>query len=197
MGNPVVLRFRVWYHLAIHFVTRGFEFHHQLKLNSFEFHFDENNREYACLSHEMKQKNWQGGLDSRETCSDKRMYAQIDSRCPVAALKLLISKTDPTSTSLFNHCCKDALSSETPNNEYLWCTNKSVKAYQFSRFMADISKNASCSMMYTAHCLRATTIQGMSDAGFEIRDIMYMSVHRNESSFRSYNRSCSTMQKNR
>ena len=82
----------------------------------------------------MKQKNWQGDLDSHETCSDKRLYAQNDSRCPVAALKLLISKTDPTSTSLFNHCCKDALSSETPNNEYLWYTNKSVKAYQFSRF---------------------------------------------------------------
>jgi len=92
----------------------------------------------------MTQKNWQGGLDSRETCSDKRMYVQNDSRCPVAALKLLISKTDPTSTSLFNHCCKDALSSKR-----LWYTNKSVKAYQFSSFMADISKNASCSMMYT------------------------------------------------
>jgi hypothetical protein len=100
----------VWYNLAIHFVTRGLEFHQQLKLNSFEFHFDENNREYACLSHEMKQTNGQGGLDSRETCSDKRMYAQNDSHCPVAALKLLISKTDPASTSLFNHCCKDALS---------------------------------------------------------------------------------------
>jgi hypothetical protein len=59
-----------------------------------------------------KQKNWQGGFDSRETCSDKRMYAQNDFRCPVAALKLLISKTDPT----FNHCCKNSLSSETPNN---------------------------------------------------------------------------------
>ena len=61
--------------------------------------------------------------------------------------------------------------------------------------MADISKNASCSMRYTAHCLRATAIQGMSDAGFEIRHIMYMSGHRNESSVRSYYRSCSTMQK--
>ena len=87
----------------------------------------------------MKQKNWQGGLDSRETCSDKRMYAQNDFRCPVAALKLLISKTDPTSTSLFNRCCKYALSSlsVSPNNEHLWYTNKSLKAYQFSRFMAD------------------------------------------------------------
>jgi len=73
VDNPVILRFRVWYNLAIHFVTRGLEFHQQFKLNSFEFHFDENNRDYACLLHEMKQKNWQGGLDSRKTCFIKRM----------------------------------------------------------------------------------------------------------------------------
>ncbi|CAC5361203.1 unnamed protein product [Mytilus coruscus] len=69
--DPIILRFRVWYNIAMHFVTRGIEFHQQLQINSFEFHFDENNREYACLSHEMKQKNWQGGLDSGETINDK------------------------------------------------------------------------------------------------------------------------------
>ena len=39
------------------------------------------------------------------------------------------------------------------------------------KWQIDISKNASCSMMYTAHCLRAIAIQGMSDAGFEIRQL--------------------------
>ncbi|CAC5386248.1 unnamed protein product [Mytilus coruscus] len=179
--DPIILRFRV-YNIAMHFVTRGIEFHQQLQINSFEFHFDENNREYACLSHEMKQKNWQGGLDSGETINDKRMYSCEGDRCPVASLKLLILKTDPDATSLFNHINKDALLSKTPNILQLWYTNKSVKSYQFTRFMADVSKNASCSVMYTAHCLRATAIQAMSDAGFEIRHIMYMSGHRNEAS---------------
>ena len=44
-----------------------------------------------------------------------------------------------------------------------------------SRFMGDISKNAQCIKTYTADCLRATAIQGMNDAGVEIRHIMYMS----------------------
>ncbi|CAC5370791.1 unnamed protein product [Mytilus coruscus] len=214
--DPIILRFRVWYNIAMHFVTRGIEFHQQPQINSFEFHFDENNREYACLSHEMKQKNWQGGLDSGETINDKRMYSCEGDRCPVASLKLLIlktdpdatslfnhinkdallSKTDPDATSLFNHINKDALLSKTPNILQLWYTNKSVKSYQFTRFMADVSKNASCSVMYTAHCLRATAIQAMSDAGFEIRHIMYMSGHRNEASVRSYSRDCSTSKRN-
>ncbi|XP_052105474.1 uncharacterized protein LOC127738312 [Mytilus californianus] len=193
--DPIILRFRVWYNIAMHFVTRGIEFHQQLQINSFEFLFDEKNREYACLSHEMKQKNWQGGLDSGETMNDKRMYSCEGDRCPVASLKLLILKTDPDATSLFNHINKDALSSKTPNILQLLYTNKSVKSYQFTRFMADVSKNASCSVMYTAHCLRATAIQAMSDAGFEIRHIMYMSGHRNEASVRRYSRDCSTLQK--
>ena len=193
-NNPVILRFRVWYNIAIHFVSRGLEFHQQLNLNSFVFHKDENDREFVVLSHETKQKNWQGGLDSGEAASDKRMYAIADSdKCPVKNLKLLLAKTDPTATSLFNHCSKDAL--VTPNEERIWYTTKSVKQYQFSRFMSDISKQSKCSKSYTAHCLRATAIQGMSDAGFELRHIMFMSGHKNESSVRSYNRSCSTNQK--
>ena len=60
--------------------------------------------------------------------------------------------------------------------------------------MADISKNSKLEHNYTAHCLRATTIQGMIDVGFEIRRIMHISGHKNEASGRSYNRDCSTLQ---
>lgn len=193
--DPIILRFRVWYNIAMHFVTRGIEFHQQLQLDSFEFHFDENRNEYACLSHQMRQKNWQGGLDSSDSISDKRMYSCEGDRCPVASLKLFISKTDPAATFLFNHIKREAMSWKSPADLQLWYSNKSVKPYQFSRFMADVSKNASCGEIYTAHCLRATAIQAMSDAGFETRHIMYMSGHRNEASVRSYSRDCSTLQK--
>ena len=174
----------MWFNLAIHFVTRGLEFHEQLTIQSFEFKIDEtNDKEYVCLTHETKQKNIQGGLESEEAPADKRMYTND---CPVSSLKLLINKTDPSATALFNHCTKEALSC--PDSQVVWFTNKPVKHYQFSRFMADISKNAGCSQIYTAHCLRATAIQALNDAGFELRHIMYMSGHKNESSVRSYNR---------
>lgn len=57
VDNPVILRYCVWYDIAIHFVTRSLEFHEQLKQNSFEFITDENEREYVVLSHEKKTKN--------------------------------------------------------------------------------------------------------------------------------------------
>ncbi|XP_061176184.1 uncharacterized protein LOC133185142 [Saccostrea echinata] len=54
--SPIVLRQCVWYNLSIHLVTRGLEFHHQLLMDSFQFHKDENNLEYITLRHETQQK---------------------------------------------------------------------------------------------------------------------------------------------
>lgn len=36
-SSPIKLRQCVWYYLAIHFVSRGLEFHHQLKRDSFNY----------------------------------------------------------------------------------------------------------------------------------------------------------------
>ena len=46
--------------------------------------------------------------------------------------------------------------------------------------MSDISRNADCSRIYTPHSLRATAIQRMNDAGYQIRHIMHMSGHKDE-----------------
>ena len=36
-SNPVILRHAVWYNIAIHFISRGMEFHHQLRLTRSSF----------------------------------------------------------------------------------------------------------------------------------------------------------------
>ena len=61
--------------------------------------------------------------------------------------------------------------------------------------MTDLCKQTKCSKIYTAHCLRATAIQTMNDAGHELRHIMFMTGHKNKASIRSYNRHCSVQQK--
>ncbi|XP_069137816.1 uncharacterized protein [Argopecten irradians] len=194
--NPVLLRYRVWVDLAIHFVSRGLEFHIQLTPNSFQFLNDENEHTYVSISHETTQKNKQGGLNSTEApCSDKRMYATDSETCPVKALRKFLSKTPPNAPYVFNNCNKTAMVS--PTTSPFWYTDKPLKQYQFGRFMGDISRNAKCTQHYTAHCLRATAIQAMSDAGFELRHIMFMSGHKNESSVRSYSRGCTTGQKHK
>ena len=75
INNPVALRFKIWYLLATHFVSRGCEFHPQLMILSLKFEKDENDKEYLIITHETQQKNHQGGLNAKtEETQDKRMY---------------------------------------------------------------------------------------------------------------------------
>lgn len=191
-SSPVNLRLAMWYIIAIHFVSRGLEFHHQLRVDSFDFKVDEEGSIYACLKHETKQKNYQGGIHKLEALNDKRMYETGNETCPVKMLKFFLSKTDPNASHLFNKCVKDAISY--PKDCNIWYTADPMKKRSYVNFLPDICKAAGCKR-YTAHCLRATAIQAMNDAGFEARHIMYFFGHRNEASIRSYNRELSSTQK--
>lgn len=188
--TPELLMFKVWYYLSIHFVSRGLEFHHQLMVNSFKFNVDGSCRRYVTLTHETQQKNMQGGLMDPEAPGDKRMYATCtdDPNCPVKTLETFLAHCDPTAPSLF---CRPL---RMPSSD-IYYTCKPISKRMFVDFMGKICNNSGCSRVYTAHSLRATSIQMLSDAGVELRHIMLMSGHRNEASVRSYSRDCSEMQK--
>ena len=49
------------YFLAIHFVSLGCEYHHQLSIRSLKFEKDENDIEYVTISHETHKKITKGG----------------------------------------------------------------------------------------------------------------------------------------
>ena len=76
---------------------------------------------------------------------------------------MLISKTDPNAKSLFNRCIKDL-----NVNRAVWDTCQSLAKRIYIVFMTNLCKQTKCSKIYTAHCLRATAIQAMNDAGHEL-----------------------------
>ena len=61
--------------------------------------------------------------------------------------------------------------------------------------MSDLSVAAALSKTYTNHCIRATAIATLDQAGYEARHIMTVSGHRNEASIKSSSRDTSTNQK--
>ena len=61
--------------------------------------------------------------------------------------------------------------------------------------MSDLSVAAALSKTYTNHCIRATAIATLDQAGYEARHIMTVSGHRNEASIKRSSRDTSTNQK--
>ena len=61
--------------------------------------------------------------------------------------------------------------------------------------MKKISKDASLSVIYINHSIRATTITMLDKAGVESRHIMSVSGHRAESSIRSYSKTSTNMKR--
>jgi hypothetical protein len=132
INNPVALRFKIWYLLAIHFVSRGCEFHPQLMISSLKFEKDENDKEYLIITHETQQKNHQGGLNAKtEETQDKRMYETGTDNCPIKTITYFLSKSDPNAKSLFNQCVKAAISCPNPQVYENWYNCEPVKETTF------------------------------------------------------------------
>ena len=161
--SPIILRHCVWFQLCLHFVSRGLEFHHQLRLDSFIFHEDDCGQ-YVTLRHETKMKNDQGGIESMVSDSkatEKRMYTTGSDICPVKLLKHLIEKSDPSSTHLFNQYLRQSVVKPEIKT---WYSPKSLSKRTFAGFLNDICNAAGLKTRYTAHCLRATAIPRLSRA---------------------------------
>ena len=140
--NPITLRYRIWYILSIQFVSRGIEFHPQLKRNSFQLKQDENGVDYFLLTHEVKEKQNQHGISN-----EKRMYASDDPEtCPVRNLQYFLQKCHPQAEKLF--CQINKLAIESPELASIWYTTKPVSPRQFTSFMGDISRNAGLGARY-------------------------------------------------
>ena len=129
--SPIVLRQAMWFNISLHFVTRGMEIHHQLLRDSFVIKTDESGDEYATLTQETLQKNFQGGLYGEEAPTDRRMYGVPESpACPVKLLRFYLDRLEPDSSHLFNHCTKQALLS--PGTNAIWYMTKPLSKYGFS-----------------------------------------------------------------
>lgn len=179
-SSPIRLRLAVWYVVLVHFVCKGIDFSYYLRLDSFEFKVDEEGATYACLKRERKSRDFQSGNHITEAMYDKRIYETGDRYCPIKILKFFLTKTDPNASYLFNKCLKDAICS--PEICNLWYSNKHLNQGGFVSFLPDICKATGCKR-YTTNCLRATA----SQTGFEPRDLMYFSVHKNKTSLQSSN----------
>ena len=150
-SSPEILRLCVWYQIAMHFPTKSLDFYVQLKPNSFTFCSDEQGY-YAELNHSPSLGEKYKFIEYK----GKRMYATYEKTCPVSTLRLLLQKTPPRATNLFNQCQKGL--TEHPTSVDIWYDHLPLAKGTIHRFLDNICKGAGIQKVYSPRCLWATAM---------------------------------------
>ncbi len=182
----------VWFSLCYYLGRRGREGWRELTKNSLEFSKDDQDKEYAVVKHTEQTKNHQGGYKQKDQdYTDVRMYEIPGSTLdPVAALQFMLSKLHPDCEALFQTPLINFDMSGT-----CWFKNEPMGKNAISQLMPKISKKAGLSHVYTAHCVRASTITSLHQAGVDAKQICAITKHKNEQSLNSYIKDSSSSQK--
>ena len=118
---------------------------------------------------------------AQDECKLQMMYEDpTNDLCPVKSFQLYISK--------LNSDCSAFL--QRPNDHYkksgLWYCNVPLGKNMIASMMKRISQQASTSITYTNHCLKATCATVLKSAGYASKDIMCVTGHTNVQSLDSY-----------
>ncbi|XP_031573720.1 uncharacterized protein LOC116307592 [Actinia tenebrosa] len=188
--TPDGLLRKVWLYVTIYWCRRGCEGQRLLRRNSFVFDRDSDGKAFIQMSHEEQSKNHQGGFNDKiSTERETRLYSTDEDGDAFYCIELYLSKLNPLQEAFFQKP-----RSNFEHSDDIWYQNKPLGVNRLSKLMKEISLGAGLSKMYTNHCVRATAITLLSDAGVPARHIMRISGHANEQSLASSNRRPSTSQ---
>lgn len=168
-----------WYNLARHLGLRGTEVFVKINKADIVFKTDENGQEYATLSVDFNTKNTPGGLGGREfqTCG------RIQDPTQVSALRRLLGMLHPLQNRLFQRILYGARPVGGP-----WFANAPLGHNSLADMMPKLSCWAKLSQRYTNHCVRASVVTDLKDAGFSPNEVCAVTGHKDERSLQPYDR---------
>ena len=109
------------------------------------------------------------------------MFCTGEANCPLGSLKFYLTKLNEKCDTLFQRP-RDVNWESSPT----WNVNSPLGVYPLGNMMPAISKDAQLSMIYTNHCIRATTVTTLCQAGIPPTDIVAVTGHRNVQSLDHY-----------
>ena len=155
LNHPLSLLRCVWFHIVLFWCRRGREGQRSLTVNSFAFEVDSLGERYVRLTHDEPSKNHPGGIsDVSSHEKEARMYATDQPIDGYKALSYYLTKVNPNCPALFQYPVAKNWKSTNP----VWYENRPLGVNKLAKMMADISKTAGLSRIYTNHSARATAI---------------------------------------
>lgn len=168
----------VWFTLCYFFGRRGREKWRELKIGFYRVQQDAEGKEYITESLTEQTKNHQGGNQQRDQdYSDNHLYTAA----AVNAFKLYCQKRNKEVEVLFQTPLKKCAISGA-----LWYKAEALGKNTLGNMMQTISKKAGLSQIYTCHCVRASMITILYQAGVSPKEICAVTKHRSESSLAPY-----------
>ena len=184
-SDPVVVTEANWFLLCYHFGRRGREGWAALTKNHFAVQTGKKGECIVCHKTE-RTKNNQGGDKQRE-----QDYSANEAYGPVVKIfKFFISKLNPKCDRLFQY----PLNSFSVSNN-VWFAEKPIGKNTLGNMMQRISQKVGLSKIYTCHCVRASCITALFQAGVSPERIITITKHKNTSSLNHYISGMSSAQK--
>ena len=115
------------------------------------------------------------------------LFSPGSTLCPVAAYELYVSKLNYKDNQLWQ---KPKRTENLKYNDHKWYCALPVGHDPLETFMCKLSIKLELSDLYTNHCIQATCMQVLDDAGFEARHIIALSSHKSESTVKKYATKC-------
>ena len=180
--SPRRLSQAVWFILAFNLGCRGREIYRQLKKEGIRFSVDDTGKEYATIDQSVIEKNHQGGPSRDDQVKEHtRIYdCPLGPHTILGLLKLYLSKLHPDCIWLFQQCRSYA------TEEGPWYKNEPLGVNSLGSMMKQIGEAAGLNGTYTNHCVRATTITVLFNAGVEIQNIQSRTGHRSVQGLQPY-----------
>lgn len=179
--TPRGLQNKVFIDIMLFLCGRGQENLREMKASDFTVTTDEDGLR-SVTRRDMLTKNNREGAD--EKTGGMMCEVPGDARCPVKSLLEYTSRLNPKCPAFWQKPKEKA--PEDPTEP--WYCNMPVGINTLNKKIKEISKEAGCSKIYTNHCLRATCVTVLDQAGFQNRDIMSVSGHHSEQSIKHYSR---------
>ena len=171
-----------WFVITCHFCLRAREVQASIRKDDLIFEAGGDGQMSVRLGADFMSKNCAGGLKGGEFSSPRQ----------VAALRLLFDHLNPDVDRIFQRAHPSFKLSD-----QVWFMKSPLGHNLLGKMMARISEKSGCSMIYTNHCLRATSITILKKSGFSDIVVCSVSGHKNVASLKSYCRphgeDCKTM----
>jgi site-specific recombinase XerD len=177
LNTPQGLQDKVFIDIMLYFANRGRENLRNMKITDFVIEKNERGQQYIIHRDSLTKTRRE---NNNEGYSGHMYEIPSSSKCPVASFLTLKAVLNPAQECMWQRP-KSRAPSEGP-----WYTNAPLGVNTLGNKMKTISQRAGCSLSYTNHSLRATTVTVLDEAGFASRDIMAVTGHKSESSLKHY-----------